>query len=92
MYGIARNYRGVQFSQLVTFHGSIFADVHDCAITSIYKCAYFVILFFMVHESTMKNAKIGPLNNFLLYGISLNHKSIIIVNADLLCPSTQRLW
>ena len=41
---------------LVTFRGSIFVDAH---ITSMYKCAYFVGLIFMVHESTVKTMKIG---------------------------------
>ena len=52
---------------LVTFCGLIFADVQDRAI---YKHAYFAGLIFALHESTMKTTKIGPLENFLLYGIS----------------------
>ena len=46
-------------------------DAHDHAITSLYKCAYFAGLIFVVHESTMKTAKIGPFKHFLLYGITL---------------------
>ena len=34
------------------------------------KYAYFVGLIFAVHESTMKTVKIGPLENFMLYGTS----------------------
>ena len=72
VYRIVGNFQGVQFSQmddLVTFRGSNFADAHDHAITSMYKCDYFMDLIFAVHESTMKAAKIGPLENFLLYSI-----------------------
>ena len=46
---------------LVTFHGSSFVDVHDRAITSMYKHAYFVGLIFAVQEPTVKTTKIGPL-------------------------------
>ena len=42
---------------LVTFSGSIITDVHNFAITSMYKRAYFVGLFFVVHESTGKTTK-----------------------------------
>ena len=52
---------------LVTFHGSIFTDAHNRAVTSMYKCAYFAGLIFTVQESTVKTAKIGPLENFPLY-------------------------
>ncbi len=41
--------------------GSIFTDVHDHAITAMYKRAYFVGLIFTVHESTVKTTRIGPL-------------------------------
>ena len=64
------NFRGVQFLQmgdLVTFRSSIFADTHDHAITSMYKCTYSVGLIFTIHESTVKTVKavkIGPLENF----------------------------
>ena len=75
---------------LVTFCGSISADVHDYAITSMYKCAYFAGLIFTVHESTMKTAKIGPLENFPLYRICT---SIIIVEYDYLpCCGSQKLY
>ena len=63
-------FQGVHFSwigDLITFHGSIFADAHNCAITAMYKRAYFVDLIFAVHISTMKTTKIGPLENFPLY-------------------------
>ena len=36
-----------------------------------YKRAYFMGLTFTVHESTVKTVKIGPLENFPLYGITL---------------------
>ena len=45
----------------------IFADVHDRAITSMYKHAYFVGLIFASHELTVKTAKTGPLKTFPLY-------------------------
>ena len=68
----------MQFSlmgDLVTFHGSIFTDMYGYANTSMYKRAYFMGLFFAVHESTMKTAKIGPLTNFPLYeALKLNYK------------------
>ena len=67
--------RGVQFSQmgdLVTFRGSILTDAHDRAITSMYKYAYFVGLIFVVHESSVKTTKIGPLISFPLYGSARN--------------------
>ena len=70
---IAVNFRRVQFlwmGDLITFHGSIFADAHNCTVTSLYKRAYFAGLTFAVHESTVKTAKIGSLENFPLYGIS----------------------
>ena len=46
---------------LVTFHGSLFTDAHYRAVTSMYKRAYFAGLIFVVHESTVKTTKIGPL-------------------------------
>ena len=49
---------------LVTVYGSIFVDAHDCTITSMYKCAYFVGL---IQEPTVKTAKIEPLESFPLY-------------------------
>ena len=57
---------------LVTFCDSIFADAHNCAITAMYKHAYFMDLIFVgliftVHESTMKAVKVEPPDNFLLY-------------------------
>ena len=69
-YCIAGNFQGVQFSQmgnLVTFRGSIFVDMHDHAVTYMYKCAYFMGLIFTDHESTVK---IRPLEKFPLYGIT----------------------
>ena len=39
-----------------------FVDVHNHANTIMqYKCDYFVGLIFMVHESTVKTMRIGPL-------------------------------
>ena len=47
---------------LITFHGSIFVDAHDCVVhnTSMYKCAYFAGITFAVHESTVKPRKLDP--------------------------------
>ena len=70
----------------VTFRSSIFADTHDRAITSLYKLAYFVGLIFVVHESTMKTVKVGPLENFPLYDI---HVAIVV--ALLFCPKAHLL-
>ena len=44
---------------LETFYCAIFTNLHDHAITSMYKRAYFVGLIFVVHESTVKTAKIA---------------------------------
>ena len=52
---------------LVTFRGSTFVDAHNRTNTAMYKCAHFVGLILTVHESTVKTAKIGPLENFPLY-------------------------
>ena len=65
---------------LVTFHSSVFVDAHDHAITAMYKRAYFVGLSFAVHESTVKTVKIGPLENFPLYGSY--RKAIIIYTSN----------
>ena len=76
MYRIAGNFRGVQFlwmGDLVTFHVSIFVDANDCAIVSMYKCAYFTGLIFAVHETTVKTTKIGPLENFPPYSMLGSH-------------------
>ena len=45
--------------ELETFRCAIFADAHNQAVTFMYKRAYFVGLIFVVHESTMKTAKIA---------------------------------
>ena len=56
-------------SYLYHFTGLIFVDAHDHAHHIIlYNCAYFVGLMFMVSRSSVKTAKIGPLENFSLYG------------------------
>ena len=45
---------------LETFRCAIFADAHNHAVsTFMYKRAYFVGLIFVVHESTVKTAKIA---------------------------------
>ena len=54
---------------LYNFVGLIFAD--ECTHTHcvLYNQAYFVGLIFVVKQTSAKTAKIGPLKNFLLYGI-----------------------
>ena len=69
VYRIAGNFRGFQFSRvgdLYHFTGLIFADVHDHAHYTLYNLSYFTGLIFAV---SLKTAKIGPLENFPLYGI-----------------------
>ena len=54
---------------LYNFVGLIFADGCTHAHCVLYNQAYFVGLIFVVRRSSVKTAKIGPLENFLLYGI-----------------------
>ena len=54
---------------LLTFRGLIFTDAHGLTITCMYKRAYFMGLIFADCRLTAKTAKIGPLENFPLYGI-----------------------
>ena len=70
IYYIAGDFWGVHFSRigdLLTFYGSNFTDAHNCANTHIMQTCLFVGLIFVVRESTMKSAKIGPLKNYPLY-------------------------
>ena len=57
---------------LYHFTGSIFTDAHTH--THYVQCnqIYFTGLIFTVRLSSTKTAKIGPLENFPLYGITLN--------------------
>ena len=76
LYRIAGDFRGVQFAQIVDlyhFTGLIFADVHTHAHHVLYNEAYFAGLIFAVRRSSVKNAKIGPLENFPLYSRSAWH-------------------
>ena len=71
IYRIAGNFRGVQFLQeasLQTFRGLIFADAHTHAHYTLYNCAYFAGLILADSRLSAKTAKIGPLENFPLYG------------------------
>ena len=68
-YRIAGNFRGVQFlrkASLQSFRGLIFADARTHAHYTLYNRAYFAGLIFA--DSSL-SAKIGPHENFLLYGI-----------------------
>ena len=56
-----------QIGDLYHFTGLIFVDVHNHAHYTLYNRAYFVGLTFAVSQSSMKIAKIGPLENFPLY-------------------------
>ena len=64
--------RGFQFSwvgDLYHFTALIFADVRDHAHYTLYNRSYFAGLIFAVSRSSVKTAKIGPLQNFPLYGM-----------------------
>ena len=68
---IAGNFRGVQFSRkasLQTFRGLIFADSHTHAYYTLHNRAYFAGLIFTDNRLSAKTAKIGPHENFSLYG------------------------
>ena len=70
-YRIAGNFRGVQFSRkasLQSFRGLIFADALTHAYYTLYNCAYFAGLIFADISLSSKTAKIGPHENFPLYG------------------------
>ena len=72
VYRIVGNFRGVQFSRmdsLQSFRGLIFADAHDHDQYALYNHTYFVGLIFTDSSSSAKTAKIGPLENFLLYSV-----------------------
>jgi hypothetical protein len=66
-YRIARNFHGVQFSwiaKLQSFRSLIFADAFDHA-----HYTYFTGLIFADSRSSAKSTKIGPHENFPLYGM-----------------------
>ena len=70
-YRIAGNFRGVQFSRkasLQTFRGLIFTDAHTHAHYTLYNHAYFAGLIFADSLLSAKTVKIGPHENFPLYG------------------------
>ena len=71
-YLVAGNFCGIQFSWAVfyCFMGLIFVDVGTHTHFVLYNWAYFVGLIFTVRRSS---AKIGPLENFPLYGNSNNN-------------------
>jgi hypothetical protein len=66
-YRIAENFCGVQFSRMAnlrSFRGLIFADAWEHAHNTLYNRTYFAD-----SRSSTKNEKIGPHENFPLYGI-----------------------
>jgi hypothetical protein len=68
-YRIVGNFRRVQFlrmASLQSFRGLNFADVYDLAHYTLYNRAYFVGLIF---ADSRLSAKIGPHENFPLYGV-----------------------
>ena len=71
IYCIVGNFRGVQFSRMANlqnFRGLIFADVRHHAHYTLYNRTYFTGLIFADSRLSAKTAKIGPLENFPLYG------------------------
>ena len=74
MYRIVGNFCGVQFLQtldLYHFVDLIFVEVCTHANYVLYNRAYFAGLIFVVRRSSTKTAKIGPFENFPLYGMYL---------------------
>ena len=74
-YRIAGNFRRVQFSQMASlqiFRGLIFTDVRHHAHYTLYNHTYFAGLIFADSRLSTKTAKIGPLENFPLYGMTDN--------------------
>ena len=66
------NFRRVQFSWNIDLHhftGLFFLDVFTHAHYVLYNQAYFVVLIFLVRQSSIKTTKIGSLENFPLYGM-----------------------
>ena len=87
-YRIAGNFRGVQFSlkaSLQSFRGLIFADVRTHAHYTLYNRAYFAGLTFADSCLSAKTTKIGPHENFPLYGNTVidGHFSRLILVLEL---------
>ena len=79
-YRIAGNFRGVQFlrmASLQSFRGLIFADARHHAHYTLYNRTYFAGLIFADSRLSVKTTKIGPLENFPLYGILFNASSLV---------------
>ena len=53
---------------LYYFLGLIFVDVYTYLHCALYNRTYYVGLIFVLRQSSAKTAKIGPLENFPLYG------------------------
>ena len=99
MYCKAGNFCGVQFSQMVDLHyftGLIFADALIYTHCVLYIRAYFAGLIFVVRRLSVKTAKIGPHENFPLYGMQTcnvyaNTKSITCIGYITRCRSLRDL-
>ena len=95
MYIIPYSGRGVQFSQmdiLVIFRGSIFADAHDRAITSMYKQAYFVGLIIAVHDNRVNHENWTPrkfptIQYYARLTIEVSEEGHKSVDDNLICPA-----
>ncbi len=80
-YRIAGNFRGVQLSRMASlpsFCGLIFADACDHAHYIPYNRTYFAGLIFADSRLSAKTAKIGPHENFPLYGNVLQSVSLVM--------------
>ena len=74
-YRIAGNFPGVKFSRigdLYHFAGLIFADARDRAHYALYNGAYFAGLIFVVGGFSAKTANFNTLENFPLYGTTVD--------------------
>jgi hypothetical protein len=67
-YRMAGNFRGVQFSWMGSLQCFLFADARNHAHYTLYNRTYFAGLIFVDSRSSAKTMKIGPHENFPLYG------------------------
>jgi hypothetical protein len=78
-YRIAGNFHGVQFSRMAnlqSFRGLIFTDTCDHAHCTLYNRTYSAGLIFADSRPSAKSVKIGPHENFPLYGMLLPGKVV----------------
>ena len=77
-YCIAGNFCGVQFSRMVDLY-NLWVNFRECEHSHplcTVQSSFFAGLIFVVRRSSMKTAKIGPLENFPLYGTVLPRKKV----------------